>query len=158
MVNHDIIGPALGKIPSGVGVLTANLGGEEASMLASWFQQVAFEPPMISVAVNKERPIATLMDGSESFVLNLFKEGEKDLFGKFVSGFKPGVNPFEGVAVYRERTGAAILSDALSYLECKVINKVEAGDHFIYFGEVIGGAVLNEAASYVHLRKNGFKY
>ncbi|MBC8108463.1 MAG: hypothetical protein H7Z14_17895, partial [Anaerolineae bacterium] len=41
------IGKALGRIPSGVFVLTAAHAGERMAMLASWVQQAAFEPPAI---------------------------------------------------------------------------------------------------------------
>jgi len=158
MDNREEIGRALGKIPSGVGVLTAKHGDQEAAMLASWFQQVAFEPPMISVSVNQKRPILELISGSKFFTLNLFHTNQKDLFAHFAKGFEAGQDPFHGISVLRKTTGCAVLSDGMSYLECEVTGEINAGDHKVLLGRVIDGGVLNDGHSMVHTRKNGFHY
>ena len=48
------IGRALGRVPSGVFIVTARHGARQVAMMASWVQQVAFEPPAISVAISRE--------------------------------------------------------------------------------------------------------
>ena len=55
------VGKALGRIPSGVFVLTAVHENRRDAMLASWVQQVGFDPPAVSIAVAKGRPIVDLM-------------------------------------------------------------------------------------------------
>ena len=48
------IGAVLGRVPSGVFILTASDGqGKETGMLASWVQQAGFDPPCDTVAVNQ---------------------------------------------------------------------------------------------------------
>ena len=158
METREEIGKALGKIPSGVGVLTAKGGAEESAMLASWFQQVAFEPPMIAVAVNKSRPILSLIQSSKAFTVSLFHTNQKDLFGHFAKGFEPGQDPFQGIKVTSSGTGGAVLSDAMSFLSCEVSGELDAGDHKVFLGRVVKGGVLNEGHSMVHTRKTGFHY
>ena len=52
----DPIAAVLGRTPSGIFVLTARAAdGRETGMLASWVQQASFEPPMVTVAVNRKR-------------------------------------------------------------------------------------------------------
>src|SRR5215471_16598058 len=101
MENREENGKALGKIPSGVGILTAKNGSQETGMLASWFQQVAFNPPMVLVSVNKARPILELITTSKRFTLNLFHTNQKDLFAHFGKGFEKGQDAFTGVTVIR---------------------------------------------------------
>ena len=158
MDNREDIGQALGKIPSGVGVLTSKGVSQESAMLASWFQQASFEPPMITVGVNKERPIAEIIATSRHFILNLFHTNQKDLFGHFARGFKPGDDPFKDISLSRSPGGNAILNDAMSYLECELVSRIDAGDHWIFLGKILGGKILNEGHSMVHTRKNGFHY
>jgi hypothetical protein len=43
------IGEALGRIPSGVFIATAEEGSEKVGMLASWVQQAGFDPPTRSI-------------------------------------------------------------------------------------------------------------
>ena len=50
------IGKVLGRIPSGIFVLTVKHDGRATAMLASWVQQAAFAPPAISVALAKVDP------------------------------------------------------------------------------------------------------
>lgn len=158
MATKDDIGNSLGKIPSGVGVLTARQGTEESAMLASWFQQAAFEPPMISVAVNKERPIQSLIQGSKKFCLSIFHTNQKDLFSHFAKGFEPGQDPFDGIAVERRATECAVIREAMSYLDCELVSATDAGDHIVYLGRIIDGGILNDGKSMVHTRSSGFRY
>ncbi len=158
MDNREEIGKALGKIPSGVGVLTAKSGDLESAMLASWFQQVAFEPPMIAVAVNKSRPILELIRSSKSFTLSLFHTNQKDLFVHFAKGSEPGQDPFQGIQVTRDPIGGVFLSDGMSYLSCEIAGELDAGDHKVFLGRVLKGGILNEGHSMIHTRKNGFHY
>lgn len=158
MATKEEIGSSLGKIPSGVGVLTSKDGAEESAMLASWFQQAAFEPPMITVAVNKSRPIQALIEASKKFCVSVFHTNQKDLFSHFAKGFEPGVDPFDGIGVERRTTECAVISDAMNYLDCELISSVDAGDHTVYLGRVIDAGVLNDGKSMVHTRSNGFRY
>ena len=74
---------AVAKIPSGVAVLTAADAGTSTGMLASWMQQAAFEPLMVTVCVKAGRPIETLVAASRSFVLNVLGENPTDMFKHF---------------------------------------------------------------------------
>ena len=158
MATQDEIGNALGKIPSGVGVLTAKHQNEESAMLASWFQQAAFEPPLITVAVNKSRPIGPIIDSSKKFCLSLFHTNQKELFSHFAKGFKPGEDPFEDISVMRKTTACPIITEAMSFLECELVSVTEAGDHLLYLGRIVDAGVLDDGKSMVHTRSNGFRY
>src|SRR5690606_36146938 len=90
------IGAAIGRIPSGLFVLTAQHEDRRTGMLASWVQQVCFEPPMISVAVQKGRAIMPLISESRRFGLCQLPEKEKVITRKFAAGIEPGEDPFLG--------------------------------------------------------------
>ncbi len=158
MENQEEIGHALGKIPSGVAILTTKEASSEFAMMASWFQQVAFDPPMVSVAVKKDRPIAKAISKARVLALSLFHINQKELFGHFAKGTPPGQSPFEGVSVLRKKTGSALLSEAMAFLDCELVHEVDAGDHTVFFAKIVEGGLLNEGHSMVHLRRNGFHY
>src|SRR5512132_1490204 len=70
-----ILGRAIGKIPSGVYVLTSRAGEADATaMLASWVQQAAFAPLSLSVAMAKDRPAYDVVRRAGSFVLSVLGE------------------------------------------------------------------------------------
>ncbi|MFO1519116.1 MAG: flavin reductase family protein [bacterium] len=158
--NHskDSIGKALGRIASGVGILTALHQKEAGAMLSSWFQQTSFDPPMISVAVKKGRSVGEMIQASGKFVLNLLHTGQKNMLVHFGKGFDSGQDPFQGIAIEKHKTGLPILKEALCFLECELRHVHPAGDHVLYVGEVIHAGSEEEGPPMVHLRRNGFNY
>lgn len=126
-------------------------------MLASWVQQAGFEPPAISVAVKKGRPIEAIIEESGLFVVNLLSEDRLPMFKHFGKGFGPDEPAFEGLAVRAVEQGV-VIDTCLSHLSCRLMGSMDAGDHRIYVGEVIEGEVHCDAKPYVHLRANGMRY
>jgi len=158
-VKHTI-GRPLGRIPSGVFILTAEHAGQPIAMMASWVQQAAFQPPTISVAIAKERPAhAALSKPGAMFALSVIPEGDTSLMKKYARGIPADADPFEGVNITRTANGTIVLADALAYLECRVSKRVEFnGDHDLFIAEVVAGQMLKDGASFMHLRGNGFHY
>ncbi|MGH7214396.1 MAG: flavin reductase family protein [Tepidisphaeraceae bacterium] len=157
----NTVGKALGKVPSGVFILTTTDGaGQPVAMMASWVQQAAFEPPALSVAVARERPAyAALLQKGTAFALSVLAEHDSALMKKYARGIAPGVDPFDGVATKRTPGGATVLSDALAWLECRVLSACDFGaDHAVFVAEITGGELMKEAASFTHTRGNGFHY
>ncbi|MBL7685730.1 MAG: flavin reductase family protein [Deltaproteobacteria bacterium] len=155
---REAIGKSLGRIPSGVAILTTQHQQESGAMLCSWFQQISFEPPMISIAVKKGRWVTELVQASRNLVLNILHTGQKNMLAHFGKGFERGQNPYEGIAIETQKAGAAILKEALCYLECELQQSVEVGDHQILLLEVLNAGAQEEGAPMVHLRRNGFYY
>ena len=160
--NQEEIGRVLGRIPSGVFILTAIDGeGQETGMLCSWVQQASFSPPQITVAVRRERYLNTWLAETHKAAVSLVAEGEKKLLGHFGKGFEMGVPAFEGIGVEHGVTGVPVLSQAMGYLEGHVVGQLPAGDHTIYLLEIVaagGSDTLQEQKPMVHVRKNGFNY
>jgi flavin reductase (DIM6/NTAB) family NADH-FMN oxidoreductase RutF len=149
---------ALGRVPSGLFVLTVRQGGAETGMLTSWVQQCSFEPPQVTVALKRGRDVAALLTPGAGFVLNVLDDSQTDMIGHFGRGFGPGEPAFEGLDVERPDGCPAVLSEALAYLECRVAGRCEAGDHDLVIAEVVGGRLLNDGHPMVHVRKNGSHY
>lgn len=61
--------------------------------------------------------------------------------------------------VTAEKTGGVAIPDAASYVECAVQSKMDTGDHWVLYAEVIGGKVLNDSLqTAMHHRKTGASY
>lgn len=127
-------------------------------MLASWVQQCAFDPPQVSVAVNKQRDVLSWLTDGAQFVVNVIPEGGKTLVSHFGKGFEPGQPVFEGLEVTREREAPPVLLASHAYLVCHVANRVDVGDHVLVIARVTAGAVLHEGKPTVHVRKSGLRY
>jgi flavin reductase (DIM6/NTAB) family NADH-FMN oxidoreductase RutF len=152
-------GRAMGRIANGVYILTLQRNSGRDGMLCTWLSQVAFEPPLISIAVKAERPILTELKENARFVVNVLSKGNTHVFKNFVKADLPGDERFEGLACEPESEHGPVLAVATSYMECEVRKHVPTGDHVLVVAEVVGGDLLNEESEpMVHLRKTGFQY
>jgi flavin reductase (DIM6/NTAB) family NADH-FMN oxidoreductase RutF len=150
--------PVLGRVPSGIYVLTAGSGERATGMLASWVMQAGFEPPMVSVAVKNGRYVNDWITAGEPFVLSMVAEKQFDLLKHFGRGFEENQPAFEGQAIQHCPRGVPILSDCLGHLECEPVSHVDSGDHRIFLARVVRGNLQNDAAPMVHIRKSGANY
>jgi len=149
---------ALGRIPSGLFVLTLQRGEAETGMLASWVQQCSFSPPAISVAIKPARDIARLLTSGSDFTLNILDDTQTDMIVHFGRGFAFDQPAFEGLSVTRGESNGPILQEALAFLTCRVIGRHGAGDHDLFVAEVVDGRILTEGHPMVHTRKSGAHY
>lgn len=154
----------LGKNPSGLFILTASNGeGLETGMLASWVQQASFDPPAVTVAVNQKRYLHDWIKQQPNVVLNLVGEKQNEFLKQYGRGFEPEEPAFEGMDVGRTAQDLPYLKGALGFLEGKVTNQLESGDHIVYLVEITSAGIENHddfqaASPWVHIRKNGFNY
>jgi flavorubredoxin/flavin reductase (DIM6/NTAB) family NADH-FMN oxidoreductase RutF len=149
---------AVGRIVGSLCVVTAKQGGVSSGMLASWVSQASFNPPGLTIAVAKDRAMEPLTHSGNQFVVNILAEG-KELRKHFMKSFTPGQDRFAGIETEESSNGCPILSGALSYLECSVQTRMEAGDHWLVYASVDNGKVLNQdGLTAVHHRKSGSHY
>jgi len=155
---EQAIGKALGRVPSGVFVLTARHGPAVGAMLASWVQQASFKPPAISVALAKGRPIAQLIRDSGQLALSILGDEDRSLM-KYYAKLRPGDEPFAGINTRPAPSGVPILADALAFLDCVLLSTHEfGGDHELFIARVTAGQMLRQGMAFTHQRGSGSHY
>jgi 3-hydroxy-9,10-secoandrosta-1,3,5(10)-triene-9,17-dione monooxygenase reductase component len=158
-IQQSGLSQALGRIPSGLYVLTVTHDGRATGMLASWVQQAGFDPPMLTVAIKRDRYVGDWIESSGWFTLSQLPTGSKSLIRHFGRGFAPDAPAFEGIALRDDARGGPVLAEALAFLDVEVTSRVEGGDHRVFLGRIHAGALLNtEAEPFLHVRANGFHY
>ena len=157
-LSEENIGRAIGRIASGVYIVTLTDAGQPEGMLTTWIGQTSFEPAMISVVVKKERALLSSLTVGRPFTVNVLSKKNMDIFKNFAKPHSDGLNRFDGLN-FEDSLSGAIFSDCVAYMTCKVKTLVEAGDHHLVLSEITAGDVLNgDDEPMVHLRKNGFQY
>ncbi|GAX35211.1 diflavin flavoprotein [Nodularia sp. NIES-3585] len=158
-INTDLE-KALGRISTGLYIITTKKGEIQSAMLASWVIQASLNPLGVAVAVSKERAIESLMQRGDRFVLNVLGEDNyQGLIKHFLKRFAPGADRFEGVKTYPAINGSPILVDALAYMECEITSRMDCGDHWVIYSTVKIGRVADvNALTTVHHRKIGNHY
>ena len=155
---HKSLAAALGRIPSGLFIVTLAREAVETGMLASWVQQCSFAPPLISFSVKRDRPILSLLTKDAPFTLNILEAAQTDMIAHFGKGFALNEDAFNGLEITKSPPHGPILQEAHAYLHAKVVERVTTGDHELFIAEVVAGALLEEGQPMVHIRKNGLHY
>ena len=151
---------ALGRISNGLYIVTAKKGDVSGAMIASWVTQASLQPLGFTIAVAKDRALDSLLQINDHFVLNVLEEGNyQDLKKHFLKRLLPGIDRFTDVKIQTAKNGSPILSDALAYMECEVINSMECSDHWILYCIVNDGKVSKpDGITAVRHRKVGNYY
>ena len=155
---------ALGRVVGSLCVLTTQKGEGESrlsgAMVASWVSQASFTPPGFTVAVAKDRAVEALLHVGDCFALNVLAAGrESGPMKQFLKPFAPGADRFAGLALEHSPGGQPILPEALAWLEARVQQRMECGDHWLLYAQVEQGGLLDaEGVTAVHQRRSGANY
>jgi flavin reductase (DIM6/NTAB) family NADH-FMN oxidoreductase RutF len=154
----DVVATALGRIPSGLFIITWRHEGADRGMLASWVMQAGFVPPAVTVAVAASRDLLAAIAAGTRFVVNILGESQRPLLARFGRPAAPGEDPFAGLDIVRSPCGAAAIASASGWLECRGTAQAVGGDHVIVVAEVTDAGSGSGEPALVHTRRNGLRY
>lgn len=128
---------ALRMIPYGLYILTAEgKDGKIAAATVNWVTQTAFQPPMVVVGVKADSGAHALIKESKTFALNILGKDQKGQAFTFFKTLEREGNSIGGEAFRKGSLGAPIFENVPAFVECKLVDTVEKGDHSIFIGEV----------------------
>jgi flavin reductase (DIM6/NTAB) family NADH-FMN oxidoreductase RutF len=147
----------LRMIPYGLYVLTAATEAGANAATVSWLSQASFEPPRIVVGLRKESGIYERVQEAGTFAVNVLGSGQKEVASTFFRHVEPEGDSLGGHTFHTGASGAAILDGVPAFLECRVTEVLEAGDHTLFLADVIEAGVQNELAA-LDLKETGWHY
>jgi flavin reductase (DIM6/NTAB) family NADH-FMN oxidoreductase RutF len=137
-MDNDAKKTTLRMIPYGLYVLTAeSKDGKVAAATVNWVTQASFNPPLVAVGVKADSGAHTIIKSSGAFALNVLGKGQNGLAFTFFKSLEREGNTIGGEAFSAGKTGSPLLAKAAAYVECKLVDTVEKGDHSLFVGEVV---------------------
>ncbi len=155
---------ALGRVVGALCVVTARKGegpgATAGAMVASWVSQASFSPPGFTVAVAKDRAMESLLHVGDVFALNVLAEGRQSgPMKRFLQPFPPGADRLAGLELETSPGDQPLLPEALAWLEARVSQRMECGDHWLLYAEARCGDLLDPGGTpAVHQRRSGASY
>ena len=136
---------AMRHLASGVSLITSRgPNGRRHGMLATAVSSVTADPPTILVCVNRNATMHDDLIKSGYFCVNFLGQRHRELSRRFSSSEARG-NRFDVGNWTTLTTGAPVLDDALSVLDCRLNSAVEVGSHSVLFGKVQGIRVASSS-------------
>ncbi|RZL81385.1 MAG: flavin reductase [Rhodococcus sp. (in: high G+C Gram-positive bacteria)] len=125
---------ALGQYATGVTVITARApDGRKVGVTANSFTSVSMDPPLVSWCPASKAPSLPDLTAATHFAVNVLAANQHDLSRQFST---PAEDKFAGVATTEGIAGVPLIDDAIAHFQCRTVQRVEAGDHIIFLGEI----------------------
>jgi flavin reductase (DIM6/NTAB) family NADH-FMN oxidoreductase RutF len=137
----------LWKMPAGLYVIGSTDRGERRNgMTANWVSQIGFDPKWVGVGIDREAVTHELVEAGGCFSVCLIDVEDRAIVRKFT---KPvdvdlGARTLNGFPYVERVTGAPILEQSVAFLDCEVRERVAAGSHTLFVGEVAEAGFLKD--------------
>jgi flavin reductase (DIM6/NTAB) family NADH-FMN oxidoreductase RutF len=138
-VDHAAYRRAAGQFASGIVVVTTDSGH---AMTVSAFASVSLDPPLVLFCAEKIARFHDAVLASGSWAVSILPDDAEKAARWLATRGRPLEGQLEGLAHHPgTATGAPVLDDALSILECVTTAVHDAGDHSIVVGQVVAVAI-----------------
>jgi flavin reductase (DIM6/NTAB) family NADH-FMN oxidoreductase RutF len=134
---------ALRALAGGVSVITAGRGDQRTGATVTSATGLSMDPPTMIVNINKGSSTWPVIQRHRHFCVNILADGQQAVAERFagIGGIK-GVARYDGAEWTTLVSGAPVLVDALSAIDCEVEEVIERHSHAIILGRplaVLGG-------------------
>jgi 3-hydroxy-9,10-secoandrosta-1,3,5(10)-triene-9,17-dione monooxygenase reductase component len=125
----------LGHFATGVTVITTrDADGIPRGFIANAFTSLSLDPPLVVVCVDKRsQTYPALQADGAVFAVNILSRDQESISRHFASKHP---DKFALVDYASSQRGVPILHDVLAFLECRVVERFDGGDHTILVGAV----------------------
>lgn len=125
---------AMGCFATGVTIITVDYESLVEGMTANAFASVSLDPMLVLVCVDQKAKTHAHLHARKRFGINVLAEDQRTISEHYADPDR--VEPWDGARFERTRHNTPVLHGALAYLECRLQNAQDAGDHTIFIAEV----------------------
>ncbi|MGH7763653.1 MAG: flavin reductase family protein [Candidatus Dormibacteraceae bacterium] len=131
----------MARLPAGVVVVSSRLGAEYRGMTASSLVSISLEPPLVLVGLEREAATRAAVVQSGKFNLSLLTRSQEFIADR-LAGRAPAIDPaWRTLPHHLGRNEIPLVDGCAAWLECRLVQVHEAGDHDILVGEVEAAAI-----------------
>jgi flavin reductase (DIM6/NTAB) family NADH-FMN oxidoreductase RutF len=138
MTEHAAIDPAdyrrvFAHLPTGVTVITAHGADGPLGMAANSVTSVSLDPPLVLFCPARSSSTWPSIRESGAFCVNVMAKHHEAMTRRFAA---PAAGRFADVVSERRPTGPGLM-EALAWIECRIQDEHDAGDHTIVVARVV---------------------
>ena len=122
---------------AGVTVVAAAFEGQQHGMTVNSFTSISLDPPLITITLQQNTRTHEFISKSKTFGLTILSIEQAHLSDIFAGRMKENENKFEGLKTETLVTGSPLIVGGLSWLDCQVIQTVDAGVNTLFIAQVV---------------------
>jgi 3-hydroxy-9,10-secoandrosta-1,3,5(10)-triene-9,17-dione monooxygenase reductase component len=124
----------MGHYTSGLTIVASIVDAAPVGLTCQSFFSVSLEPPLVALSVGKSSTSFQAIRRAEAFSVNVLAAHHRrisDTFGR------SGTDKWRGVDWHHGSWGQPVLEGAVAWLECRIRDVHDAGDHEIVVADVL---------------------
>ncbi len=140
---------ALKQLSYGYYIVATRADGQElttrsedwvSAATVSWAMQSSFDPPLITIAVEKDSDLNETIQKAQSFSLTVLGKHDEELIKTFATQKEVDYSnqSVNGVKYTEGKSGAPLLDCGIATLECTLEDALTTpGDHLLFVGRIV---------------------
>ncbi|EDY55977.1 MULTISPECIES: flavin reductase family protein [Streptomyces] len=132
-----------GNFATGVTVITTGGPEDGAATTVNSFTSVSLDPPLVLFCLHRQSRLRPVLQKARGFVVNFLTRDQAGLAWKFAGRESARL---ADVPYHHSAHGLPVLTEALAFLECRLAEEYDGGDHAILVGEVTALGTSSEEA------------
>lgn len=124
---------ALGQFPTGVCIVTTQVGGERLGMTMSSFNSLSLDPPLVLFSIDKRAKGLPQWEQAQAYAIHVLAQEQKELSNRFAKG---GGDKWIGIDAASGLDGVPVLHGMAAVFECSAYQRHDAGDHVLFLAQV----------------------
>ena len=136
-VDAETTNKVMWQIPNALCLVGSHAGDEWNGMTQSWVTQVAMSPVLVAISVDAAAVTNRLIRNGGAFSINLWDQADTRVFVKFSKPATKDGEALNGRPIRVGETGVPIFTEAVAFIECRVVRTLELGSHDLFIGEVV---------------------
>ncbi|HLK98021.1 MAG TPA: flavin reductase family protein [Hymenobacter sp.] len=122
---------------------TPERDGRQNANIVTWLTQTAMNSKVLAVALYKVDYTIELVRESGMLNVNLLATDQPDLIRKLGQRSGRGWDKLINLPHAHDERGCPYLTEAIGYIQCRVLHTTDAGDHELFVCAVLKQVVLN---------------
>jgi flavin reductase (DIM6/NTAB) family NADH-FMN oxidoreductase RutF len=143
---------AMSGLASGVALATTWLDGRPWGTTITAFASVSLAPPTVLVSLGSETTSARVIDARGGFGVSILARHQWPLARRGATNGAPKF--FDALVDASAPPGPSpAVAGALAHLDCELVERVEVGDHTVFFGRVRSAVAAPQGDPLVYYRR-----
>ena len=130
------------RLTAGVYVIGVADGERRNAFTAAWVTQVSFDPLLLALSVNTEHASWPILVAGGGFSISVLAREQLHLARHFGLQSARETDKLASVGWRPSPSGAPIIDGTVAWLECRLEQRVPAGDHEIVIARPVAGELV----------------
>lgn len=156
-VDPDHYRKAIGRLATGVSVVTTRVGELDHAMTVNSLTSVSLEPVLMLISVEREARFYDAVMDAGVWGVSILAASAQPVAAWLSTRGRPLHGQLDRVPHHRgTETGVPLVDDALAEFECRTVNTLDAGDHTLVIGEVRSIAISDDPGAALTYYRGAF--